>query len=253
MRNAWRFGWMVVLGSAGVACSVELRHDLSEDAANEIIVVLDEAGIAAGKKRGEGAKDAEWVVKVPKGDATRAWRVLKENELPRRRDREFGEVFQKGGLVPSAAEERALFLHALSGKLANMLRAVPSVIDARVHVAVDEAKAIGGDAAKPVSASVVVKERVADGARGLETDAVKRLVAAAVPGLRADAVEVVRVTVAHREAARSAMEQVGPFSVSSGSATALLVVLVVTIGLIVSLSGIALWLVMRLRAARVDT
>jgi type III secretion protein J len=225
---------------------------LSEDAANEIIVALDEAGIAANKKRAEGAKDADWVIKVPKGDATRAWRVMKENELPRRRDREFGEVFQKGGLVPSAAEERALYLHALSGKLANMLRAVPSVIDARVHVAVDDAKAMLGEAAKPVSASVVVKERLAEGARGIETDAVKRLIAAAVPGLRADAVEVARVTVAHRDAAGTSMAQVGPFSVSAGSATPLMVLLVVTIGLIVSLSGIALWLVVRLRSARVD-
>ena len=59
----------------------------------------------------------------------------------------------------AAAPAAIILTDSVTGPAA-LLRAVPSVVDARVHVAVDDAKAIGGEAARPVSASVVVAMRI---------------------------------------------------------------------------------------------
>ena len=49
----------------------ELMHGLDEAQANEILVALDEGGLAATKRREEGA-DAQWTVSVSGRDAARA-------------------------------------------------------------------------------------------------------------------------------------------------------------------------------------
>lgn len=184
----------------------EVLHGLDEPQANQVLVALDEGGVAAEKRRDE-ASEGSWRVEVAPSDGARAQRLLAERELPRRRPAGFGEVFGKGSVVPTASEERALYLHALSGELARSVEALDGVVEARVHLALAPQDPLRSDPAPPARAAVLVK--TLPGARPrLDPLApgIQSLVAGAVPGLDAASVAVViaesspaaRPAVAHR-------------------------------------------------------
>jgi type III secretion protein J len=169
----------------------EILHGLAEPQANEVVVALDEAGIAASKEREEGA-DAGWTVSVGARDAGRAQRVLAERSLPRARPAGFAEVFSKGSMVPTPTEEHALYLHALGGELARSVEAIDGVVEARVHVGLPQPDPLRpGERAAPRAAVLVKCRPAACGAvRELEPG-IRALVAGAADGLDAGAVSVV--------------------------------------------------------------
>jgi type III secretion protein J len=169
----------------------ELLHGLDEPQANQVIVALDEGGVRAEKRRDEGAEGA-WRVEVGGGDAPTAQRILAERELPRPRPPGFAEVFGKGSVVPTPSEERALYLHALSGELARTVQAIDGVVDARVHLALAPQDPLRPDAPVPPRAAVLVKARPGSHAQlDALAPGIRALVAGAVPGLDASAVSVV--------------------------------------------------------------
>jgi type III secretion protein J len=174
------------------ACSQEeIVHGLEESQANQVLVALDEDGMRAEKRREEGS-EGTWRVEVASSEAPRAQRLLAERELPRPRPPGFGEVFGKGSIVPTPAEERALYLHALSGELARSVEAIDGVVEARVHLALPPADSLRPEPVTTPRAAVLVKVR--PGARSrLEPLApgIQALVAGAVAGLDATAVSVV--------------------------------------------------------------
>ena len=131
-----------------------LVHGIDEGQANQILVALDEAGIHAEKQRDEGG-EGTWRVEVDGADAGRAHRLLAERELPRSRPPGFGEVFGKGSMVPTPTEERALYLHALSGELARSVEAIDGVIEARVHLALPVQDPLRAEPAPPGRVYVV--------------------------------------------------------------------------------------------------
>ncbi|HYS83069.1 MAG TPA: secretion protein [Anaeromyxobacteraceae bacterium] len=181
-----------------------LVHGADEGQANQILVALDEAGIQAEKQRDEGG-EGTWRVEVDRSDSGRAHRVLAERELPRSRPPGFSEVFGKGSMVPTPTEERALYLHALSGELARSVEAIDGVTEARVHLALPAQDPLRAEPAPPGRGAVLVKARA--GARPrLEALApgIQSLVAGAVAGLEAGAVSVV-VAEAAPPAPREAM------------------------------------------------
>jgi type III secretion protein J len=169
----------------------EILHGLEENQANQILVALDEGGVRAEKRRDEGAEGA-WRVEVDGAESARAQRLLAERELPRPRPAGFGEVFGKGSVVPTPSEERALYLHALSGELARSVEAIDGVTGARVHLALPPQDLLRPDPGPPPRAAVLVKARA--GARG-RLDAlapgIQALVAGSVAGLEPAAVSVV--------------------------------------------------------------
>lgn len=169
----------------------ELLHGLDERQANEVLVALDERGIAAGKAREDGA-DERWRVVVARGEGPRAHRVLAERELPRARAPGFAEVFGKGSLVPTPTEEHALLLHALSGELARSVEAVEGVVEARVHVGLRQPDPLRPAERGAPRASVLVKCRAPACAavRGLEPG-LRAMIAGAVDGLEPGAVALV--------------------------------------------------------------
>jgi type III secretion protein J len=114
-------------------CQQKIQHDLDEAQANEIEALLGQAGIEAAKNRQAG-RDAKWAISVPADRTAAAIRLLSDHDLPRKRAPGFAEVFGKGSMVPTAVEESALFLHALSGELAQTLSTLDGVAHARVHV-----------------------------------------------------------------------------------------------------------------------
>ncbi len=171
--------------------SEEILHGLDEPQANQVLVALEEAGLGGRKERADGA-EAGWTVLVPSGAAGRAQRLLAERELPRPRPPGFGEVFGKGSMVPSAAEERALYLHALAGELSRSVEAIDGVVQARVHLALPEPNPLRAEAAPAPRAAVLVKSL--PGARdrlAALSGGIQALVAGAVAGLEPGAVSVV--------------------------------------------------------------
>ncbi|MFY3742819.1 secretion protein [Anaeromyxobacter sp. Red801] len=180
------------LALALAGCSGEaLLHGLDEPQANDVLVALDEGGIAAEKAREDGA-DGGWEVRVAAADASRARRVLAERELPRQRPAGFDAVLAKGSMVPTATEEHAMYLHALSGELARSIEAIDGVVGARVHLGLPQADPFRPGERPAPRAAVLVRCRAAACAavRALEPG-LRALVAGAADGLDAAAVSVV--------------------------------------------------------------
>jgi type III secretion protein J len=174
------------------ACGDEpLLHDLGERQANEVLVALDEEGLAATKLRQEGS-EAAWTVSVARGEAGKAHRLLAERQLPRARPQGLGEVFAQAGMVPTPVEERARWLHALSGELARSVEALDGVVEARVHLGLPADDPLRPGARSAPRAAVLVKCRPASCASLRELEpGLRSLVAGAAEGLVPEAVAVV--------------------------------------------------------------
>jgi type III secretion protein J len=235
--------WLV-LASLAVGCSgVDLQSGLEERQANQAVVALDQAGIAAEKMREEGGRVPTYRLRVPRGDAAQALKVLQAHELPREAPKGVLEVLGQPSLIPTATQERALHVSALSGELARTLETIDGVLAARVHLSLPDDNPLreAERRARP-SASVLIKAR--PGTALAEND-VKRLVAGSVDGLDLAQVSVV-VTVGQPAQPLQAADlaAVGPFRVARSSRAPLLgtlvAALVAIIGLCVLLVVIAL-------------
>jgi type III secretion protein J len=220
----------VAAAFAVAACSVDIQHGLEEAEANEIVVVLGRAGIPASKGREEGRKGT-WKVRVASSEATRAWQVLREHELPRGRARGF-EVFSKGGLIPTQTEERALYQQALSGEITKMLLSSPGVIDARVLVSLPRERSFGAQRAGPQATASVLVKYATEAAPTIKVADLQGLVAGAVPGLHANQVTVVAAPTRASAGNGPEMVQLGPFVVSRGSYDGLQIALIVAAALV---------------------
>ncbi len=140
---------------------VELHSGLTESSAQDIIVVLRNAGIKATKVVQASGQDRSWTIMVSSGNASEAWQLLVENELPRIEPKGFASFFGQAKLIPTETEEKAIFLQALCGELAQTIEAMPNVIDARVHISVPERdplrQVIEGQPTPEATAAVMVK------------------------------------------------------------------------------------------------
>lgn len=188
---------LVVLGltlllSACVTHS--LQTGLSEQDAQEVVVLLNENGIESFATKGVSEKKGEekWDVMIRGGDQNlaRAWRVLEENGLPRQKDKGLEDVFSNSGMIPTATEEKARLLLGTSGEISHTLKSVAGVVDAHVLVVMpDSSPLLDKSDRVPPTASVLVKYRGHD--LPLAEDDVKKLVARAVEGLQPENVAVV--------------------------------------------------------------
>lgn len=179
------------------ACSVNLQHDLNEDDANDIYVLLQKKGIDANKvKEGEG-KDARYVIAVPKADVATAAQLLREHSLPRPRADGLAIFKQTKGMIPTQTEERAMFIEALAGEVSNALNRIPGVLEARTIVMIPETNDLAQPDKKPLpSASVLLKymrdtENPKNDGKPVAEDEVQAFVANAVPELKKESVKVI--------------------------------------------------------------
>jgi len=173
------------------ACGLEpLVHGLDEAQANEILLALDEGGVAGEKRREDGA-DGGWTVEVRSQELSSARRLLAERELPRPRPPGFGELFGEAGMVPTPVEEHARYLHALSGELSRTLEALDGVVEARVHLGLPQDDPLRPGERRPARAAILLRCRPAacGAVRGMEAG-VRSLVAGAADGLAPDAVSL---------------------------------------------------------------
>ena len=244
---------LVLAAAVGLsACRTEIAHDVSEADANRLVALLAESGIAAHIEAAGTHGERASTVLVPAADAARARIVLSHRELPTKRAPGLAEVFDRTALVPTPTEEQARLVQALQGELSTTLESVEGVVAARVHLSLPGARRgllDGVEPPAPPSASVVFRYR--GEAPTISEEDVRSIVSGAVADLSPERVTVVTIADRSRaELAEAAVVPVGPFSVSSASAGALLAWLVGS-SLAVGLLGLALVVVvLRLRALR---
>ena len=174
------------------ACSLEVQHDLTEDDANDIYVLLQGKSIDATKhKEGEG-KDARYIISVPKADVATAAQLLREHSLPRPRSDGLAIFKMTKGMIPTQTEERAMFIEALGGEVSNALNRIPGVLEAKTIVMIPENNDLTQPEKKPLpSASVLIKYMSnKDGKAPVPLEEVQSFVANAVPELRKENVKV---------------------------------------------------------------
>ncbi len=173
------------------ACTLNLQHDLMEDDANDIYVLLTNQGIDATKlKEGEG-KDARYVIAVPKADVARAAQLLRQHSLPRPKSDGLAIFKMTKGMIPTQTEERAMFIEALGGEVSNALNRIPGVLEARTIVMLPEINDLTQPEKKPLpSASVLIKFIAVEGKPPVAEDEIQAFVASAVPELKKEHVKV---------------------------------------------------------------
>lgn len=235
---------LAVLALATVACSTNLLRGLDERAANESIGALEHAGIATEKTADEGGATT-FTVRVARDDAARALDLLRSLGLPRDRRHGFAEVYGQPSLIPTASEERARYLEALSGEIERTLETADGVLSARVHLVLEEKDPLAADPHPRTSARAAVLLKARNGRAPLPESEVQKLVAGSVPGLDPAAVAVV-VTRAPElaDGANPSLTSVGPLRVASGSRTAIMAALAA--GLVV-LAALAVLLLLTAR------
>jgi type III secretion protein J len=175
------------------ACTIPVASDLDEAAANRVVAALGRNGVAADKER-DTENEGRFSVDVGRGDASFALAVMAREELPPRSSPGWADALGTSSLIPTRADERAKLLMLTAGELERTLLGIEEVISARVHLALPERDALVVDAARPPSASVLLKHGGV--APPLSVTEVQRLVAGAVPGLDPSSVMVVTKAVA---------------------------------------------------------
>jgi len=146
------FTSLLMLGGCN---SQALYSELSEKQVNEMVAVLQVAGLPAEKKDlGKGL----FSVNISNRYFADAVEHLRTNGYPRDEFDSLGNVFKKEGFVSSPLEEHARLIYALSQEISDTITSIDGVIMARVHLAVPEQNPLS-ETVKSSSASVFIKHR----------------------------------------------------------------------------------------------
>lgn len=182
---------MVLLGGLllfTTACGqrVVMFDGIKEKDANEMMAVLLREGISCDKA---ASKEDTWSLTIDKASFPRAEEILRAKGYPQTHFEGLGEVFGKKGMVSSPMEEQVRFMYALSQSLAETISLIDGVIDARVHVVLENNDPFS-EKTKPSSASVFVKCAY-DANIDAYIPQIKNLVVNSIEGLTYDKVSVV--------------------------------------------------------------
>ncbi len=161
---------------------VPLFTDLSFEDSSAIIEQLESQAVPY-DLRAEGA-----VVLVPKDNVLRLRMSLAENGLPSGGSVGY-EIFDRGDTLGATSFVQNINrLRALEGELSRTIRALQRVVQARVHLVIPERQLFQRDTESP-TASIGLKVR-GDLSNG-QIQAIRHLVASAVPGLKPARVSIV--------------------------------------------------------------
>ena len=179
-------------------CTRQLDTGLSQQEAQEMVVILRQNGISAYAEVESATKGESptWQVRIPGNNdqLAAAWNVLHANGLPREKAPGLSQVFSNVGLIPTAGEEKARLLVGLAGELTQTLRSLPGVVDARVHVVIpDNSPLLDKKDQSPTTASVLV--RYHGDHPPLKEEEIRAFVAKGVQGLSSDNVSVIQMRV----------------------------------------------------------
>jgi type III secretion protein J len=231
-------------------CTVELQHDLTEDDANDIYVLLQRNGIEARKLKEEGGNEPKYIISVAKQDVADAATLLREYSLPRPKADGLGVFKKMKGMIPTQTEERAMFIEALGGEVSNSLNRIPGVLEARTIVMIPEVNDLTQPEKKPLpTASVFIKYRpLADGKPPLSDTDVREFVAAAVPEMKKEAVKVLMTPAALPDSETSSenrMQTIAGLRMTKSSAEQFKLFAGLGGLLVVVMGGIVVWSFMR--------
>jgi type III secretion protein J len=214
MRRASLCGPLLIVCLLFLAgCSRQLETGLTEDEAQQIVVLLRENGINATTEVDPSQKIPVWLVNVRGQSDTmvRAWKILNENGLPREKVKGLDDVFANSGMIPTAGEEKARFLSGLDGELTRTLNSLPGVVNARVQVVLpDNTPLLDKNEQSPPTASALIQFR--GDQPPLKDVEVKSLMAKSIEGLTPENVAVVFKKVEIRPIP---VEGLGPLSISA--------------------------------------
>jgi type III secretion protein J len=235
--------------SAG--CSTNILHGIDERSANEATSALERAGIGAEKllDEGGGAATASYTIRVARADGSRAVDLLRALGLPRDRRRGLAETYGQPSLIPTPSEERARYLDAIAGEVERTLESADGVVDARVHLVLEETDPLApaGKPRTPARAAVLLKVRT--GKAPLTEADVQKLVAGSVAGLEPAAIAVVvSATGDPADTAPATLAAVGPLRITPGTRPLLLAALAIAGLLLAALAGLLLLTSRRLSA-----
>lgn len=161
---------------------VPLFTDLSFEDSSAIIEQLESQAVSY-DLRAEGA-----VILVPKDNVLRLRMSLAENGLPSGGSVGY-EIFDRGDTLGATSFVQNINrLRALEGELSRTIRALQRVVQARVHLVIPERQLFQRDTESP-TASIGLKVR-GDLSNG-QIQAIRHLVASAVPGLKPARVSIV--------------------------------------------------------------
>ena len=206
------FAALTLAACAVAGCTAEVATEIDDRDADEIVVVLDRAGIGADKiaaARGDGYR-----VRVDRAELAHALAVLREHDLPRDRSDAREAMAARSSLIPSLGDERARALARTGAELAETIESMPAVERARIHLTEAPRGRALDDTPSPVRASALIHH--APGARP-DDDAIKALIAGAVADLEPTNIAIVSVERPPR-APEARLAQVGPFAVARASA-----------------------------------
>ncbi len=148
---------------------------------NQIGMVLGEAGIDF-----DVASDGTTVL-VAAGNTSKARMLLAEKGLPTSANAGYELFDNVGSLGLTSFMQEVTRVRALEGEIARTIQTIQGIRAARVHLVMPERASFRRDQQQP-SASVVVRTAGFDSDRS--ANAIRHLVAAAVPGLNADKVTI---------------------------------------------------------------
>ncbi|MCL2178404.1 MAG: type III secretion protein [Proteobacteria bacterium] len=249
-----KYGFAALLGMGLFACTENLQHDLSEEEANEIYVLLQRNGISATKQRGGEDDKPVYTISVAKADAVNAFQLLTDHSLPRARSDGLSLFKKNKGMIPTQVEERAMLLEALGGEISNALNRIPGVLEVRTLVMLPEANDLVLEADKPrPSASVFMKYRASGEEKPpIEEAAIQNFVAAAVPQLAPGAVQILMVRAAPPQAEldiQQRLQVVLGLQMTKDSAGQFRIIVAVGALLMLLMLFICIWIVLKGRAA----
>jgi type III secretion protein J len=243
--TAWALG-LACLGAAG--CTVPIVAGLDESDASQVVVALEQSGVASEKDR-DPDKEGAYRVTVARDDAGAALAVLAEQGLPPPTAPGVLEALGKGSMVPSRVAEHARVITGTSDELERSLRGLDGVLSARVHLGVPGRDPLDLDEKAPTAtASVLLRHRGAT--PPLTASEVQRLVAGAVPGLLPEGVSVVMLPAAPRPRPPDRqLARLGPLTVTHASLFALRGIIGIAALLNAALLACVVGLWLRLRRA----
>ena len=236
------------------ACSLEVQHDLTEDDANDIYVLLQANSIDATKHREGEGKEARYVISVPKAHVASAAQLLREYSMPRPRSDGLAIFKMTKGMIPTQTEERAMFIEAIGGEVSNALNRIPGVLEAKTIVMLPEVNDLTQPEKKALaSASVLIKYMLnKDGKVPVALDDVQSFVANAVPDLKKENVKVL-MTEAKFEVVTDTSDRtqfILGVKVDRASAGTFKMIIGVFALLFISMAGLTAFMVIRKPAAR---